>query len=171
MVWEKGINEFVQAYKILIKKRLNIKFILAGRVDPDSPSAINISYLRNLNNKNNKNFKWIGFQKNIKKIINSSDVVVLPSYHEGAPKVLLEAAACGKPIVASNINGCREIVKNNYNGFLIPVKNSNQLAKKIEILYLNKKLHKKMSKNNIIKSKKFFSVEKVVEKHIKVYEE
>ena len=80
----------------MIKKRLNIKFILAGRVDPDSPSAINISYLRNLNNKNNKNFKWIGFQKNIKKIINSSDVVVLPSYHEGAPKVLLEVAACGK---------------------------------------------------------------------------
>ena len=67
----------------------------------------------------------------------------MPSYHEGAPKVLLEAAACGKPIVASNINGCREIVKNNYNGFLIPVKNSIQLAKKIEILYSNKKLHKK----------------------------
>lgn len=170
MVWEKGVKEFVGAHKILNQKKLNIKFILAGRVDSDSPSAIDINYLKNLNIKKNS-IQWIGFQSNIKKIINTCNVVVLPSYHEGAPKVLLEASACGKPIIASNINGCREIVKNNYNGFLIPIKNSILLAKKIETLYLNKKLYKKMSKNNIIESRKFFSVEEVVKKHIKIYDQ
>lgn len=171
MVWEKGIREFVDAHKILKQKKLNIKFILAGRVDVDSPSAINVDYLKNLNHKNEPSIRWIGFQKNIKKIIDTCNLVVLPSYHEGAPKVLLEAAACGKPIIASNINGCREIVKNNYNGFLIPIKNSNLLAKKIETLYFNKKLYKKMSSNNITISKKFFSIDEVVKKHVKIYEQ
>ena len=137
----------------------------------DSPSAINVDYLKNLNHKNEPSIRWIGFQKNIKKIIDTCNLVVLPSYHEGAPKVLLEAAACGKPIIASNINGCREIVKNNYNGFLIPIKNSNLLAKKIETLYFNKKLYKKMSSNNITISKKFFSIDEVVKKHVKIYEQ
>ena len=170
MVWEKGVKEFIEAYKIINKKKLNINFILAGGVDKDSPSAINIEYLKKLNSHKYKNFKWIGFQKNIKKTINSCNLIVLPSYHEGAPKVLLEAAACGKPIIASNINGCREIVTNNYNGFLIPIKNSNLLANKIEILFSNKKLCEKMGRNSLIKAKKSFNVEKVIQQHIKIYE-
>lgn len=170
MVWEKGIKEFFEAYKVLIKKYPELKFVLAGREDPDSPSAISLKYLKNFNSKKNRNFKWIGFKKNIKNLINSSDIVVLPSYHEGAPKVLLEAAACGCPIVATNINGCREIVKNNYNGFLIPLKNSRLLANKIERLYLDKRLYKKMSINSINKANKYFSVEKVIKNHISIYD-
>lgn len=170
MVWEKGIKEFIEAHKLLKLEKLNIKFILAGKIDRDSPSAININFLKKLNQNNDASIRWVGFQKNIKKVIHTCDLVVLPSYHEGAPKILLEASACGKPIIATNINGCKEIVKNNYNGFLIPIKNSNLLAKKIKILYFNRKLYKQMSNNNITLSKKLFSVHQVIKKHIKIYE-
>ena len=93
--------------------------------------------------------------KNINRLINSCDVIILPSYHEGTPKILLEAAACGKSIICSNIAGCRNVVKNNFNGLITPVKNYKQIANSIVKIYKSDTLRKKFKKNNLKIAKQF----------------
>ena len=113
-----------------IEYNSKIKFLLIGKHDPESPSHIPLEILKSFNDKKKyPNLQWIGYKKNIIKYIKSSSIIVLPSYHEGVPKILLEAAACGKPIIASNIGGCRDVVKNGFNGILVKKKNSIQLSR------------------------------------------
>ena len=117
---EKGIYEFVEASRRFYKHNRNVKFILLGKFDPEGPSAIPLKKLKEYNDKKKyPNLEWMGYKKEISGIINKSTIIVLPSHHEGVPKVLMEAAACGKPIVATNISGCKEVVTQNKNGILI----------------------------------------------------
>ena len=170
MIREKGIFEFSEAAKNFYKYNKYVKFILIGKHDPESPSHIPYEALKNFNNKKDyPNLKWIGFKKNIMKYIQNSTVVVLPSYHEGVPKVLLEAAACGKPIIASNIGGCKEVVEENKNGLLIKIKNVKSLENSFIKILSNKKKLVKMGKYSRSKALKEFGLEKVVYKHLEQY--
>ena len=122
---EKGVLEFVEASKIFNKLKKNVTFLLVGKFDGDGPSFITLTNLQKFNDKSlYPNLNWIGHKENILKIMQQSTIIVLPSYHEGVPKVLLEAAACGKPIIATNISGCRIVVENNKNGILIKTKSA-----------------------------------------------
>ena len=106
----------------------------------------------------------------MEKIINMSSVVVLPSYYgEGLPKILIEAAACGKPIVTTNHPGCREAIINRKTGYIVPIKNPLLLSKYIQKILDNKELRMKMGKEARILAKRKFSIEKVVEKHLSIY--
>ena len=170
MIGEKGVFEFVKASTEIYKYDKKIKFLLIGKHDPESPSHIPLKILKKFNNKSiYPNLRWINFKKNIIKIINKSSIIALPSYHEGVPKILLEAAACGKPIIASNIGGCREVVINGYNGLLVKKKNSKDLTVKIKELASNKKLISKMSINSRKKAVLEFDIKKVIKKHIEIY--
>ena len=170
MIGEKGVFEFVKASTEIYKYDKKIKFLLIGKHDPESPSHIPLKILKKFNNKSiYPNLRWINFKKNIIKIINKSSIIALPSYHEGVPKILLEAAACGKPIIASNIGGCREVVINGYNGLLVKKKNAKDLAVKIKKLVTNKKLISKMSINSRKKAVLEFDIKKVIKKHIEIY--
>ncbi len=167
---EKGIYEFVEASSKFYKYNKKVKFVLLGKFDPEGPSGISLKKLRQYNNKKKyPNLEWIGYKKKIKDIINKSTIIVLPSHHEGVPKVLMEAAACGKPIVATNISGCREVVKQNKNGILIPLKNSSAIEKAIKkILSDNKKL-KYMEKNSRKKALLEFDEKYVIKKYLDCY--
>ena len=112
----------------------------------------------------------MGYKKNILKILNSCDLVILPSYHEGTPKILLEAAACGKSIVCTSVAGCKNIVKNQYNGLLVPPRNTNKLSQAIIKICKSKSLRKKFMDNNLKLAKKSFSLDKVINIHFKIYE-
>ena len=139
MIKEKGVYEFVNASQEIYKYNNKIKFLLVGKHDPESPSHISLKILKSFNDKKKyPNLQWIGYKKNIIKYIKLSSIIVLPSYHEGVPKVLLEAAACGKPIIASNIGGCREVVINGLNGILVKKKNSIKLSNAIKRLIKTK---------------------------------
>lgn len=167
---EKGVYEFVEASKKFYKYDKNINFILLGKFDPEGPSCIPLKLLKEYNNKTNyPNLRWIGYKKNIIDVINKSTIIVLPTYHEGVPKVLMEAAACGKPIIATNISGCREVVKQNKNGILIPPKNSFAIEKAIKNILQNKKKLKKMKKFSRYKALKEFDIKYVVKKHLNCY--
>ena len=169
MIKEKGVYEFVNASQEIYKYNNKIKFLLVGKHDPESPSHISLKILKSFNDKKKyPNLQWIGYKKNIIKYIKLSSIIVLPSYHEGVPKVLLEAAACGKPIIASNIGGCREVVINGLNGILVK-KNSIQLSNAIKRLIKNKNLLNKMSVNSRKKAIIEFDISKVIEKHLFVY--
>ena len=170
MIREKGVFEFVNAAQEIYKYNNKIKFLLIGKHDPESPSHISLKTLKSFNDKKKyPNLQWIGFKKNIIKYIKFSSIIVLPSYHEGVPKILLEAAACGKPIIASNIGGCREVVINGLNGILVKKKNSIQLSNAIKKLIRNKKLLNQMSLNSRKKAIIEFDISKVIDKHLVEY--
>ena len=168
MLWSKGIKDFVDASKILINKNLKIKFIILGSPDNNSPDSIPISWLEEIN-KIDK-ISWIPHKDNVYNFLKKIDVFVLPTYYpEGLPKSLLEAASMKLPLIATNTPGCKEIVKNNINGFLIDIQNSNQLADKMYTLFSNQKLRREMGNKSFEIVSKEFSIDLVIKKTLKVY--
>ena len=167
ILWDKGVKEFKEAATILSKKNNKYKFLLVGKNDKNNPSCVPDSVLNEWNKL--KYFKWLGYKENILSYILKSDISCLPSYREGLPRSILEDCSCGIPVIASDIPGCREIIKNNFNGLLIPAKDSILLAKAIEKLALNTSLGRKFAKRGrkIIISK--FSFEKISKQTLNLY--
>jgi len=169
MLYDKGLEEFIDAANMLKPKIANMaEFILAGDCDPDNLATIKPD---ELNKKiDNIYIKWIGFQKNMISIYQQSSVVVLPSYREGLPKSLIEACAIGRPIITTNVPGCRECVIDGYNGRLVEVKNTEALASKILDFVENKQLLEQYSQYSRLLAEKEFSIESVVNKTIALYD-
>lgn len=167
MLWDKGVGEFIEAVKILQKEHIHFRAILAGDPDPENPESIPTHILRNWHTQNI--VEWLGHINDMPKILAQSNIVVLPSYREGLPKVLLEAASCGRAIVATDVPGCREIVRNNDNGILVQPFDSRSLAEAMKQLILDTELRKKMG----LRGRKIvideFSEEIVVKKTLQVY--
>ncbi len=161
-IWHKGIREYYGASDLL--KDENIKFILIGDTDKGNLSCADEDFL------NSANVKWLGHRDDIREQIEACDIFVLPSYREGVPRTLLEAASLAKPIVTTDTVGCREVVDNGVNGFLVPLKDSTILAQKIKQLALSEDLREEMGQNGREKALKEFDVDIVVKKYLEVYE-
>tara|TARA_Y100000589_G_scaffold36626_1_gene30696 strand:+ start:1582 stop:2721 length:1140 start_codon:yes stop_codon:yes gene_type:complete len=154
MLIDKGIYEFISAVRILKNKNINTKFLLVGDVDTCNPSSLNRKTLINWNNEGI--VEWLGWINNVDKILMETDILCLPSYREGLPKALLEGAACGLPIVTTDTVGCRDVVEDGVNGFLVPIKNVDQLVSKINELINSEILRQNMGKESLkIVSQKF----------------
>lgn len=132
MLWDKGVGEFVQAARALKGKGADARFVLVGRCDEDNPAAIPRERLAQWLDEGV--VEWWGHRDDMPQIYRMASLVVLPSYREGLPKVLLEAAACGKAIVTTDVPGCRDVVRSHDNGLLVPAKNWQALAEAIEHL-------------------------------------
>ena len=126
MLWDKGIQTFLEAIPLVRQDFPGARFVLAGAPDEDNPTSIPLARLEEWARQGL--VEYAGASSDMAGTINGASVVVLPSFHEGLPKVLAEAAACGKPLVASDIPGCREVVKDGVNGLLVPVRDSARLA-------------------------------------------
>jgi N,N'-diacetylbacillosaminyl-diphospho-undecaprenol alpha-1,3-N-acetylgalactosaminyltransferase len=161
-IWHKGIKEYYDAAKLLENE--NIEFILIGDTDSGNMSCANEEYL------NSGNVTWLGHRDDIKEQIESCDIFVLPSYREGVPRTLLEASSMAKPIVTTDTVGCKEVVDDGYNGFLVPLKDHKILAKKILELSNDAILRDTMGKNGRIKAINEFDVDVVVRKYLEVYD-
>lgn len=136
MLWAKGIKEYVEAVKIVKRKYANVNYLLAGTPDEGSPDSIASEQLKGWDREGH--IKYLGHVSDIQKLLASTTIVVLPSrYGEGVPRILIEAAAMGIPIVASDIPGCREIVKDGVNGVLISSNKHEDYAEAIETLLGN----------------------------------
>jgi glycosyltransferase involved in cell wall biosynthesis len=116
IILDKGVKEFLSAARSLKDKGYNVRFSLAGKLDPYHKRGIPMAKFAEWLDWSGVNY--LGFKEDIRHLISTSDVVVLPSYREGTPKSLLEAAACGKPIICTNVPGCKQVVQKGYNGFL-----------------------------------------------------
>lgn len=172
MLKDKGVIEFVDAARMLtksgVKEKTNANFVLVGDPDLDNPTSLSLEQIQS----------WVqagyvehwGFCENMSNVYTRSAIIVLPSYREGFPKVLIEAAACGKPIVTTDVPGCRDAILEEKTGLLVPAKNSDLLAKAIEILLKSKKMRDKMGK----RARKFaeisFNIDSVAERHIQIYQ-
>lgn len=130
MIKDKGVSEYIEAAKIIKQKYSNIEFQLLGGVGVVNLSAITLEELQGY--EQNGIISYLGETEDIRTFIANSDVVVLPSYREGMPRTLLEAAAMAKPVIGTDVPGCRDAVDDGMNGYLCEVKNSNDLADKIE---------------------------------------
>ena len=113
--------------------------------------------------------EYWGFKSNMSNILNLATIVVLPSYREGFPKVLMEAAACGRPSITTNVPGCKDAVVDNYTGVLVPVRNYKRLAIEIKRLLNNKSRIKKMGLNSRKYALKNFDINNIVNLHIEIY--
>ena len=143
MLWTKGVGELIEAARLLHKE--NIQIQLVGDPDEQNPASIPIQALKQWDKEGI--ITWQGYQSNIAKIYQESHIAILPSYREGLPKSLLEAAACGRPIITCDVPGCREIVKDGYNGILVPMKDSISLVKAIQTLASDKTIRLTMGAN------------------------
>lgn len=161
-IWHKGVKEYYSAANLL--KNENIEFVLIGDTDSGNISCANEKYL------NSGNVKWLGHRDDVKEQIDNCDIFVLPSYREGVPRTLLEAAAMEKPIVTTNTIGCKEVVDEEYNGFLVPVYDHELLANRILKLANNRKLREVMGNNGRVKVIREFDVKIVVEKYLEIYD-
>lgn len=133
LLYDKGIVEFLKAAEKLKLEGLNVKFLLCGKTEPEKRKGLTKEELSEWLNKDIIDYK--GHVDNVYDFIEQADCVVLPSYREGTPRSLLEAAAMGKPIVTTDVPGCREVVKDGYNGFLCEVKSSDSLYQMLKRMY------------------------------------
>lgn len=129
MLWDKGVGTLVEAARLL-QPRLPVRVALVGEPDPGNPATIDESQLRAWSDEGL--VEWWGWQTDMPGVYARSTLVTLPSLGEGVPTALLEAAACGRAIVATDVPGCREVVKHGFNGLLVPAQDPRALA---EALY------------------------------------
>jgi N,N'-diacetylbacillosaminyl-diphospho-undecaprenol alpha-1,3-N-acetylgalactosaminyltransferase len=159
VIKDKGVDEYIKSAKML-KEKAN--FLYVGDIDRGNKNTFVPNW---------QNVKYLGFRRDIKELISICDIFVLPSYREGVPRTLLEAASMSKPIVTTNAPGCKEVVDDNKNGFLVPVKDYKSLAEKIEILIDDEKLREQFAKNSRMKAVNEFDIKVVVNKYLEVYKD
>ena len=172
MLYDKGVVEYIAASRLILKEyngSLKFRFILAGPVDYFNKKAINKHDL--LAMVNNNTIVWYNELTNdrIAKLMQSVNVVVLPSYHEGLPKVLIEAGAIGRPIVCTDVPGCNEIITNGVNGFLVPPRDHVELARKMLLLAEDHNLRKRMGENARKLFEKNFTSEIIINQTLSLY--
>lgn len=166
MLWDKGIGELVEAARTLRKKEIPIKIRLVGKTD-SNPSSIPQDQLDAWNREGV--IEYAGHSKDIPGEYARAHIAVLPSYREGLPKSLLEAAACQRPIVSTDVPGCREICVDGETGIRVPAKQSAPLADALEQLAQNKQLRLEMGENARKLAENAFATPHVVEQTIAVY--
>ncbi|MCI5160838.1 MAG: glycosyltransferase family 1 protein [Candidatus Electrothrix sp. AX5] len=132
LLWEKGIREYAEAAQLLTHRAGELEFLLAGAADPGNPSAVPEQDIMNW--QKSGLLSVTGHVENMQQLMAEVDLMVLPSWREGTPRGLLEAASMALPIITTDAPGCREIVENEKNGFLVPVGDAVALAEKIEYL-------------------------------------
>ncbi len=165
---DKGITEFIDSARLTRNIHPEIKFLVVGDSDYNNPSSISNEQI--LSWKDEGVVEFLGYKKNIDEILRKSNIVVLPSYREGLPKVLIEAASTGRSVVTTNVPGCRDAIINNKTGLLVPVKDSEALHKAIVRLALNNDLRLKFGKNGRKFAEMKFSIDDVIRKHFHLYE-
>ena len=168
IIKEKGFNEVLAAFNALIKKGENLELVLAGDIDKGNKSSLKKKEFSKL--KKNQKITILGHVNNMKDIYQSADIVVLPSWREGLSRALIEAAAMEKPIITTNVPGCKEIIDHGYSGIIIPPKDSEALESAILLLIRNQDLAFKLAKNTRSKVIREFEVNHINEETLKQYE-
>ncbi|MDP3301469.1 MAG: glycosyltransferase family 4 protein [Sulfuricurvum sp.] len=144
IVSDKGVNELVKAFDVLSKKHPRIHLLMVGdyehHLDPIKPETYDLI-------QNNSRIHTVSFQSDVRPYFCIADLLILPSYREGLPNVLIEGGSCGLPLIATNINGCNEVIIEGENGLLIPPKSANALENAIGTLLTNTILYNKFKTN------------------------
>ncbi len=169
MLWDKGVGEFVEAARLLKSQGRPLRFLLAGVPDPGNPAAIAEETL--LAWQAEGLVEWLGHVADMPTLLAEADMVVLPSYREGLPRSLIEAAACARPLIAADAPGCREVVTDNVDGLLVPVRDAKALAEAIAKLQDDPSLAKRLGQVARAKALAEFDDHVVIAQTLAVYDE
>jgi glycosyltransferase involved in cell wall biosynthesis len=168
MLWDKGVGEFVEAARSLRAEGLQARFALAGRTDPGNPASIpgkqiEAWYVEGV-------IEWWGWEEDMADVLSTVGVVCLPSYREGLPTILIEASACGRSVIATDVPGCRDAIKDGSTGLLVKPKDVQSLTAAIRTLVVDSDLRQRMGAagRSLVEDK--FSSEKIITKILSVYE-
>jgi len=142
LLWEKGLDELIEAARTLHARKIDAIVRIAGRPDPGNPSAVPATTLDAW--RAMPNVELLGHRDDVDRLLAQADIVVLPSHREGTPRILLEAAAAGLPLVATDVPGCREIVRGDDNGILVAERDGKALADALERLALDPAMRARM---------------------------
>ena len=168
LLWDKGVREFVDAAMLVRKARGDVVFTLVGASDDGNPASIPSQQVRSW--VADGLVEWWGYREDVADILARSHVAVLPSYGEGMPKTLLEAAACGRPIVATNVPGCREVVRHGGSGLLVPARDARALADAIVALVDDSARRAAMGAEGRRRAETEFAEERINQETLQVYE-
>ena len=169
LIREKGIEEYIDAIKMIKEVNLNtnkkVKFQIIGDLYPSNPSAIQEDELKSWID--DGLIEYLGYQDDVKSFIEKASCIVLPSYREGLSKSLLEAASMERPIITTDVSGCRDVVDDGINGYLCNVKDSNSLKNQlIKMIELSPQDRENMGKRGRKKVINEFSDERVINKYL-----
>jgi glycosyltransferase involved in cell wall biosynthesis len=169
LLWDKGVGEFVEAARLLRRQGINARFALVGDVDPGNRACIDASVLETW--KAEGVVELWGFRQDVPEVLAQANIACLPSYREGLPKALLEAMAAGLPCVATDVPGCREAVRHEHNGLLVPARNYTALAEALRLLIDDPALRQVMGERGRAMVMDEFSSAIICGQTLKVYEE
>ena len=169
MLAEKGVHEFVEAAALLKNEGTDIRMTLVGSPDPKNPSTIPESTLSQWDREGQ--VEWWGYREDMAEVWRGCHIAVLPTYYkEGLPRSLLEAAACARPLVATGVPGCREVLKDGVNGLSVSPRDARNLADAIGKLAQDSSLRRRMGEAGRSIVEKEFSDEIVTGKILELYE-
>ncbi len=169
LLWDKGVGEYAEAARQLRGEGLPVELQLAGAPDPGNPASVSPDTLTDWQRQGL--LTLLGHVDDMPALLAETDIAVLPSYREGVPRSLLEAAACGLPLVATDAPGCREIVQHEVNGLLVPIKDATALANALRRLCHEPETRQRMGQASRVKVLAEFDERIVFEKTRAVHEE
>lgn len=169
MLRDKGIGEFVEAAGMLHAKGLEARFRLVGDPDPSNPASLSLEELHQIHAQ--RIVEWQPFERDIATVLAASHVVVLPSYREGLPKTLIDAAAAGRATVTNDLTGCRDAILPNVTGLLCKPRDAASLANAIETLIKNRAMIEEFGKAGRKLAERRFDIRQVVTTHLALYEQ
>lgn len=167
MLLDKGVLEFVESAKTLKSRGSNARFVLVGDTDPGNPTAVPAGQL--LAWQEAGLIEWWGYRENMREVFEQSNLVCLPSYREGVPKVLIEAAAAGRAIVTTDAPGCREVVTHGVNGLLVPPRNAEALTAALAFLLESPGMRARMARRGRHAAVANFSMDRVIAETLEIY--
>ncbi len=168
LLWDKGMGEFIAAARQLKAQGRPIRFLVAGTPDPGNPASIDEAQVRAWVDEGL--IEWLGHVQDMPSLFASVDVTVLPSYREGLPKSLIEAAACALPLITTDVPGCREVVTHERDGLLVPVRDADALATAIVRLHDDPDLAARLGRAARDKAMREFDERVVIAKTLAVYQ-
>ena len=164
----KGILEFIKSAEAL--NHLGYKFLIAGKLDLDNPDCISKKELDIFLKKGI--VEYLGEIKNVRDLLLKSKIVVLPSFYgEGLPKILIESAACGLPVITTDHPGCRDAIIPDKTGILVPIKDTQSIIKGIKTLFQSPVIYENMSREARLLALRKYDVNDVVRKHLEIYDQ
>lgn len=168
LLWDKGVGEFVAAAESLRQAGVQARFVIVGEPDPENHSSIPVEQLMAWRDAGQ--VEWWGQRQDMPAVLAGSAIVCLPSYYgEGVPKVLLEAAATGRPIVTTDMPGCREAVADGENGLRVPPRDVPALATALRTLLEDAGLRQRLGRHGRLRAEREFGVERVNAQTLELY--
>jgi glycosyltransferase involved in cell wall biosynthesis len=169
LLWDKGVGEFVEAARQVRSAGLQARFALVGDPDEGNPGSVKVFQLQSWEKEGAIEF-W-GWKENMEDVFLQASVVCLPTYYrEGLPKSLIEAMACGRPIITTNVPGCREIIRRGENGLLVDARDISALVEALKYLVQNPDIRKKMGAAGRMIAEREYSSERIIPQILAVYQ-